>query len=67
MGSIGTGRFLQSTISREWAWGYFKKNETPDDTPTSGSFGNDKTRQTASNREELERGWDGSLDEADER
>jgi len=66
MGSIGTRRFLQSVISREWTWGNFKNNETPDNTPTCGSFGSDKTRKTIFSREELERGWDGSLDEANE-
>jgi hypothetical protein len=67
MGFTGAGRFLQSAISREWAREYTKNNEAQIDTPTCGSFGYDKTSKAALDRQELGRGWDGSLDEADER
>lgn len=67
MGTFGTGRFLQSALSRQWSWGHTKKDETEDDTPTSGSFGYDQTRQAALNRARLDDRDEGDLDEAGER
>ena len=45
MGPFRAGRFQQFTFSRQRSRQHFASDETEEYTPTSGSFGHDKTRQ----------------------
>jgi len=63
MGFTGTGRFRQLAISRQRTWFDLKKYETPNDRPTSGSFGNDTPRETLSDWERLDYRDERGLDE----
>ena len=62
MGFTGAGRFRQLALSRQRTWFHTKTNETKDDRPTSGSFGNDTPRETLSDWERLDHSDDGSVD-----
>ena len=64
MGFAGAGRFLQSAISRQWAWSSSKNYEAHNYTPTSGSFSPDKTGKAPFDWEGLDYGDEDDLDKA---
>ena len=63
MGPFRAGRFQQFTFSRQRARKHFETDEADLDTPTSGSFGYDKTRQETFDWGELDYGYGDDLDE----
>jgi hypothetical protein len=67
MGPFRAGRFQQLTISRQRARLHPKTDETDEYTPTSGSFGYDKTRQETLNWGDLDDGDGDDLDETHRR
>ena len=64
MGPFRAGRFQQFTISRQRTRKHFETNEADDDTPTSGSFGYDTSRQATFDWGELDYSDGDDLDKA---
>ena len=63
MGPFRAGRFQQFTFSRQRTRKYSETNETDLDTPTSGRFGYDTTRQETVDWGELDYSYGDDLDE----
>lgn len=64
MGPFRAGRFQQFTISRQRTRFHSKADETEDDTPTSGRFGYDTTREEAFDWDRLDDSDGDDLDKA---
>ena len=64
MGPFRAGRFQQFTFSRKRPRQHLETNEADEYTPTCGSFGNDKTRQTTFDWGELDDSDGDDLDKA---